>query len=29
MDLAISDAAIDYVRNKGGVIAVDYIPAVG
>jgi hypothetical protein len=29
MDVAISDAALDLVRDKGGTVAVDYIHAIG
>jgi len=29
MDIAISDSALEMVRRKGGVAAVDYISAIG
>jgi hypothetical protein len=29
MDIAISDSALDLVRQQGGTAAVDYIHAIG
>ncbi len=29
MDLAISDTAIELVRDKGGTVAIDWIPKIG
>jgi hypothetical protein len=29
MDLAISDQALEIVRDKGGTAAIDYIHAIG
>lgn len=29
MDVGISDKALEQVRDKGGMVAVDYIQAIG
>lgn len=29
MDVAMSEAAMELIRAKGGTVAVDYIPAIG
>jgi hypothetical protein len=29
MDVQVTDAAVDWVRSKGGTAAIDFIPPIG